>query len=134
MATELREKETPEQTLERIRNGFSENDVATIIAFANCGISPDDISPRENVLTFRAWKAKGRKVAKGATGQAVVVWVPCSKKKGGESAEDGTSRGVYPKRTYLFHESQTLPQDAPKGEKPAAWNNPNLVKEGTYDA
>ena len=39
-----------------------------------------------------------------------------------------------PITAVLFHESQTIAEDAEKGTRPAAWANPQLVKEGTYDA
>lgn len=118
--------ETPAETLARIQSTVSKNDFAAIVQFANCGIHPNDITPRVNVLTFKAWKALGRRVAKGATGQRVTVWVPVEKA--------GKPDGVRPITAILFHESQTIAEDAEKGTRPAAWTNAQLVKEGTYDA
>ena len=68
--------ETPAERIARIKAGFSQNDVLAIMAFADAGIDPDDITPRENVFTFNAWKDVGRQVAKGANGIPVTVWVP----------------------------------------------------------
>ena len=119
-------KETPAEALARIQSRVSKNDFAAIVQFANCGIHPDDITPRVNVLTFKAWKALGRRVAKGATGQRVTVWVPVEKA--------GKPDGVRPITAVLFHETQTIAEDAEKGTRPAAWENVQLVKEGTYDA
>ena len=119
-------KETPAEALARIQSRVSKNDFAAIVQFANCGIHPDDITPRVNVLTFKAWKALGRRVAKGATGQKVCVWVPVEKA--------GKPDGVRPITAVLFHETQTIAEDAEKGTRPAAWSNPQLVKEGTYEA
>ena len=119
-------KETPAEALARIQSRFSKNDFAAIHQFYACGIHPDGITPRVNVLTFKAWKALGRRVAKGATGQKVCVWVPVEK--------NGKPDGVRPINAVLFHKCQTVAGDAEKGARPAAWNNPKLVKEGTYDA
>ena len=119
-------KETPSEALARIQSRVSQNDFAAIVQFANCGIHPNDITPRVNVLTFKAWKALGRRVAKGATGQKVCVWVPVEKA--------GKPDGVRPINAVLFHECQTIAEDAEKGTRPAAWENVQLVKEGTYDA
>jgi hypothetical protein len=118
--------ETPAEALARIQSRVSQNDFAAIHQFYACGIHPDHISPRLNVLTFKAWKALGRRVAKGATGQKVCVWVPVEK--------EGKPDGVRPINAVLFHECQTVAEDAEKGTRPAAWNNPALVKAGTYDA
>ena len=62
--------ETPQQALERIQEGASNNDKAVLAAFSARGIALADIEPRVNVLTFRAWKAKGRSVCKGEHGRA----------------------------------------------------------------
>lgn len=118
--------ETPAETLARIQSTVSKNDFAAIVQFANCGIHPNDITPRVNVLTFKAWKALGRRVAKGATGQKVCVWVPVEKA--------GKPDGVRPITAVLFHETQTIAEGAEKGTRPAAWENVQLVKAGTYDA
>lgn len=126
-------QETAAETLARIENGFSKNDLAVVMMFANLGVNPDDIDPRRNVLTFKAWKAKGRKVAKGATSISVPVYVP-AKGKGEvtETKADGTSEKtaafVIKRHARLFHESQTLEADAPKGTRPAALFNPYLIK------
>jgi len=120
--------ETPAEALARIQATVSKNDFAAIMQFAACGISPDDITPRVNVLTFKAWKALGRRVAKGATGQRVCVWVPVNDK------ETGKPDGVRPITAVLFHITQTITEDAEKGTRPDAWSNPQLVKAGTYDA
>lgn len=136
-ATRRRRKTTedPRAALERIQSGFSGNDVFVIEAFAAAGIPPEEIDPRNNVLTFNAWKAKGRRVAKGATSLRVTVWIPVSensKPKEGEEKKEG--QRMYPTTARLFHVSQTIPEDAEKGTKPEAWQNPALVKEGTYEA
>lgn len=118
-------KETPAEALARIQSRVSKNDFAAIVQFAECGIHPNDLTPRVNILTFKAWKALGRRVAKGATGQKVCVWVPVEK--------DGKEDGVRPITAVLFHITQTIAEDAEKGTRPEAWQNPALVKEGTYE-
>lgn len=120
-------KESPAEALARIQAGASKNDTLVIYAFYGAGVDPDSIIPRENVLTFKAWKAKGRQVAKGAISQRVTVWIPKTDKK------TGKENGCFPKTCCLFHESQTIPVDSPKGTKPAAWQNENLVRPGTYE-
>lgn len=133
--------ESPQEALARIQSmQFCGNDVLVIQAFADAGIPPELIDPRFNVLTFKAWKAKGRRVAKGAKSIGVTVWIPIKGKKPETSeapAKDGDKpkrSGMRPKVTRLFHECQTVPADAAKGTKPEAWNNPALVREGTYEA
>lgn len=137
--------ESPEEALARIQGlGFGKNDALVIMAFAERGIDPDQIDPRHNVLTFHAWKALGRSVAKGAISVRVQTWIPtrgsqASEEPAPDDAPEGNDQpkrrggGMRPKLAYLFHESQTIPQKAPKGTRPAAWANPQLVKEGTYD-
>lgn len=112
--------ETPAEALARIESGFSQNDIVSIYYFAACGVAPDAITPRENVLTFKAWKAKNRSVAKGAKGLPITVWVP------GKANEDG-KRPMYPRTTRVFHVSQTIHKDDPKGTESAANDNPYLI-------
>lgn len=132
-------KETPEEALARIQSmGFGKNDALVIMAFSDAGIDAEEIDPRHNVLTFNAWKGAGRRVAKGAISQKVVVWIP-KRGKGGEQTTEAegddkkTSGGMWPKTTSLFHISQTVPADADRGTRPDAWDNPKLVREGTYN-
>lgn len=128
--------ETPAETLARIQQGFSKNDLAVVMAFADAGIDPDDITPRVNVLTYRGWQALDRQVAKGAISLRVTVWIPKKGKKGEESSSKDDKKktaSMYPKTVSLFHVSQTIPKSAPKGTKPDAWENPQLVRAGSYD-
>lgn len=118
-------RETAQDSLARIRSGHSKNDFLAIMAFADLGVDVLDVEPRVNVLTYNAWKAEGRQVARGARSVRVPVWIPIKAKDGGKDK-------MVPRDATLFHVSQTIPLDAPKGTRPAAWNNPRLVKEGTY--
>jgi len=121
--------------------GWGKNDVLAIMEFSARGIDPDDINPHQNVLTFRAWRAAGRQVAKGAISVRVTVWVARQGKET-EPAPAPTDKSpvwgkgngkTWPKTTALFHISQTIPQGAEKGTRPDAWANPALIREGTYN-
>ncbi len=137
-AQEVADTETPEDALTRIRSGSSKNDRIVVLAFIAVGIPIDDISPRVNVLTFHAWKAAGRKIAKGAISQGVQTWIPIDSKKDREQDEQDEPRGktrrrIRPRTAHVFHITQTLPASAPKGTRPAAWQNESLIRPGTYD-
>jgi len=74
------------------------NDVAVLLAAEAAGIT--DADPRHNVLTFSAWKAKGRVVRKGQHALCkLVVYVPMKDKTGKTSTR--------PRSTAVFHISQT---------------------------
>jgi hypothetical protein len=114
--------------------GFCKNDALVVMAFADRGIAPEQIEPRHNVLTFNAWKAKGRRVAKGAVSVKVTTWIPCEDRSKTEDTEDGKKpKSLRPKTACLFHVSQTVAKDAKKGARPDAWQNAALVRAGTYN-
>ena len=131
--------EDPAAALQRIQTGqFGGNDVLVIEAFADAGIPPEEVDPRNNVLTFNAWEALNRRVAKGAISVRVTVWMPIDgkgKAGEGEKQDDGkpAPRGMRPRSARLFHEWQTVPANAAKGTRPKAWNIPTLVREGNYE-
>lgn len=76
---------------------------AIIQGFIEKGIAPADITPRVNVFTFNAWKAKGRSVKKGEKGVRVVTFVERAKQL--DNGESIVSR--FPSTTVVFHVSQT---------------------------
>ena len=83
------------------------NYAAILDGFTSRGIPAEIVIPRENVFTFNAWIALGRKVRDGEQGVGIVIFV---KRKGKAAA--GTpgrvdARGLYPIRTQVFHISQT---------------------------
>jgi hypothetical protein len=90
--------------LHRAEDGESEfNYDAIYEGFTAMGIEEDDIIPRENIFTFKAWIAKGRIVKKGQHGVAVTTYIPMYK----EDA-DGTEKTFRrPRTTTVFHISQT---------------------------
>lgn len=89
------------EALARVEQGESFANFPTIYAaFEARGIPTAEILPRVNVLTFNAWKAKGRHVRKGERGVRVVTVVITEDKTTGETK----SR---PSAAYVFHVSQT---------------------------
>lgn len=73
------------------------------------GIPPADIKPRENVFTFWAWKAVGRRVKKGEHGVKATTFVAVS---GKQDASTGESKSGYrmARTVTVFHISQTEPE------------------------
>ncbi len=89
------------EALSRAINGESLlNYPAILEGFEAKGIS--DVEPRVNVFTYHAWRAKSRQVRKGEHGVRVVTWITGTDKKTGKEKK-------YPKRTTVFHVSQTDP-------------------------
>lgn len=101
--TALATKETPAEALARIRSGYSRNDAAVMMAFEAAGYG--EVSPRLDVLTYRAWRGAGRQVRKGEKAVKVAVWLPRTRTK-----KDGTTETyTIPTTASLFHISQTEP-------------------------
>ena len=100
-------KETPAEALARIQIGFSKNDALVVALFAARGIDPETIEPRENVLTYRAWQAKGRQVCRGEKSVKISTFIPIPAKLDpatGKVIEPASSR---PWTAAVFHVSQT---------------------------
>jgi len=109
--------ERQREALARAQQGRSTMNYGTVLdGFIDKGIDANDIIPRENVFTFAAWKAKGRKVKKGEHGVKVVTWIPTTKTLA--PADGGPERiateSKMPRTVTVFHISQTDPTDAPK--------------------
>lgn len=107
-------EEMQQEALSRAANGQSFTNYPAIIqAFTAKGISVDDIRPRENVLTYHAWRALGRQVRRGEHGVKVTTFVPMTKKTGQLDAETGEEKKTpLGKRAWsatVFHVSQTDP-------------------------
>jgi len=99
--------ETVQAALVRAQSGQSlMNYQAIISGFIEKGIPPDQITPRENVLTYNAWQALGRQVRKGEHGVKIITFIPMSKIV---HAEDGDKVESWrsPCPTTVFHVSQT---------------------------
>lgn len=95
------------EALSRATSGQSlANYPAIYSGFMERGIPEADIRPRENVLTYHAWKARGRQVRKGEHGVRVVTWIPIDEKR--DAAGEVTHKaGKRCKSATVFHESQT---------------------------
>ena len=81
------------------------NEVQAIMqTMDSLGLRESECIPRVNILTYAAWKDKGRQVTKGSKACAkVTVWIPGYRlNKKGEKVSK-----TYPKTTSLFHVSQT---------------------------
>jgi len=99
--------ETPEQAAARIQaGGWNQNCALVIMAFAARGIDPDDIKPKDNVLTYRAWRGRGRQVRKGEHGETITTYIPIEKKN---KKTGKTEESVRPRSCRVFHISQTDP-------------------------
>src|SRR5262245_29914610 len=91
------------EALERAEMGFSKNDQIVYDAFTGAGYT--NVQPRVTVLTFDAWRAKGRTVLRGQHGLKVAVYVT---RKTGNLDEHGNPETVtLLGSARLFHISQT---------------------------
>lgn len=95
--------DTQQEALDRARTGQSmANWAAILTGFAAKGIPEADILPRENVLTYNAWKALGRQVRRGEHGVKVSTFITIVKGDG-----DDARAFRRPRTTTVFHISQT---------------------------
>lgn len=95
------------------QSGSTMNYQAIIEGFLGMGIPADDIIPRENVFTFRAWQALGRVVKKGEHGVKVCTWVNTGEKAAQQAADTTKTAGrLMPRSTTVFHVSQTKEAEA----------------------
>ena len=105
----MNKTEIQQEALSRARGNMALTNYPAIFqGFMDKGISEDDIIPRENVLTYHAWKALGRQVLKGEKGVKVLTWIDCTKDV--ENKETGKTETVHfkrPKGATVFHISQT---------------------------
>src|SRR5580704_18628496 len=104
-----KEAQSRQEALTRAVSGQSLTNFPAIFqGFAAKGIPEAEIKPRENVFTFKAWKALGRVVRRGEHGVKVVTFIDCKSK---EIDRDTGERKVTrrPWTTTVFHISQTDP-------------------------
>lgn len=100
----MTKQEMQQHALARAREEGSYLNYPTIIAgFLEKGIPEDEILPRENVLTFQAWKALGRSVKKGEHGVRVLTFVSIRR----EDDDPKLSARPWCVATTVFHISQT---------------------------
>jgi hypothetical protein len=95
------------EALSRATTGQSWANFPAIMAgFIEKGIPEQDILPRENVLTFQAWKALGRHVMRSEHGVRVTTWIPIAETRD-ESGAVTRAAGKRPWSAVVFHVSQT---------------------------
>jgi hypothetical protein len=116
-ATKVQREQMQQEALSRAVSGQTMSNWPAIIAgFTAKGIPESDIKPRENVLTYHAWRALGRQVRRGEHGVKVVTFVSVAGKEGAENTEEGDGtdkprKGGHrrPWTAVVFHESQLVP-------------------------
>ena len=104
----MTKQEIAQEALTRARHGNALTNLPAIYqGFVEKGIPENEILPRENVLTYHAWRAVGRQVRKGEHGVKICTWVPMEKT---EKTEEGKTEVVTfkrPRTATVFHISQT---------------------------
>lgn len=100
------------EALARIEDGESNNDEVVIEEFEALGYS--NVIPRETVLTYTAWQAKGRQVRKGEKSVKIETWIPVRAKldENGKPKLDENGRPLMVlkrKLASVFHIDQTDP-------------------------
>lgn len=99
------------EALERAQTSSSPyNEALVVAAFVERGLEASEIKPRENVLTFDAWKALGRHVRKGEKSVKVRCFYT-TEAKTDEATGEEIPGGRFMSLAYLFHISQTDPDD-----------------------
>jgi hypothetical protein len=99
-------RSSKDEALSRARSGLSLTNYPTIFSgFAEKGIPESEIKPRENVFTYNAWRALGRRVRRGDHGVKVLTFVDCQKRD--EETGQLKERFRRPSSTTVFHVSQT---------------------------
>jgi N-terminal domain of anti-restriction factor ArdC len=105
----ISKQELQAEALSRATSGHSLTNWPAIFAgFTAKGIPESDILPRVNVLTYHAWRAKGRQVRRGERGVKVTTWISPKDKAEGDDGKK-TRPTKMPWCATVFHESQTDP-------------------------
>jgi antirestriction protein ArdC len=108
--TETERAEVARDAHQRATSGrMNGNYVAILTAFSERGIPLDDIRPRENVLTYHAWRHVGRQVRRGEKGVRVTTWIPVEKEESDGNGGTKTVEKKIPKTAIVFHVTQTDP-------------------------
>ena len=94
------------EALRRATTGQSLANYPTIYSgFTAKGIPESEIKPRENVLTYNAWRTLGRQVRRGEHGVKVLTFIDCQRTD--EQTGELRERFRCPSSTTVFHISQT---------------------------
>ncbi len=102
-----RQSRNKAEALSRAVSGLSLSNYPAIFqGFIAMGIPESEIKPRENVVTYDAWRELGRQVRRGEHGVRVLTFIDCQSK---ETDPDTGERKTYrrPWTTTVFHISQT---------------------------
>jgi hypothetical protein len=120
------------EALQRATEGDSvANYPAIYSGFMAKGIAEADIRPRENVLTFHAWKARNRSVKKGEHGVKVTTYVMVGEEK--DATGNVTQQGYRTAKTaVVFHISQTEPTEEAEARWAAQRSNGQGGRQGGY--
>ena len=104
----MTQTEIQTQALGRAQSGQSMANYADIImGFRQKGITDDEIRPRENIFTFHAWKALGRKVKKGEHGVKIFTYAHTQRIVKNDDGTEHVEHDSMPWHTTVFHISQT---------------------------
>ncbi len=96
------------EALDRARGNMSMSNFGQVIQqFSARGIPQADILPKENVFTYKAWRALGRQVRKGEHGVKISTWRPVGPKSEEPAADDKAGRRMLCVSSTVFHVSQT---------------------------
>ena len=87
-----------------VTNNGLMNYPAIFSGFLDKGISKDEIKPRENVFTYKAWLHQQRQVRKGEHGVKVTTFI-----QGEKDVKGKTQYFKFPRTPTVFHVSQTDP-------------------------
>ncbi len=107
----MTKQEAQAEALARVEQSDSfANFPAIYEGFMARGIAEAEIQPRVNVLTYRAWQAKGRQVIRGEHGVKVQTWITI---EAGTDSATGEHHDGYkkPKTATVFHVTQTKEAD-----------------------
>ena len=119
--TAITREQLQAEALNRAMHGQSTSNLDEIFkGFKAMGIAEVDILPRQNIFTFWAWKALGRKVCKGEHGVRVTTWIESRRQLRSNSneqqsnaadtaevASDAHTRSRFSLPVTVFHISQT---------------------------
>lgn len=108
------------EALSRAMHGRSTSNLGEIFkGFIAMGIAESDFRPRENVFTFWAWEAVGRRVRKGEQGVRGTTWIKSRKQLRSDwrneqsnvvdEASETNIRSRLSRSVTSFHISQTEP-------------------------
>ena len=107
-----KQREIAEEAYHRATSSDRMSNYGAVYAgFEAMGIDANEIIPRENVLTYHAWRAKGRQVKRGEHGVKITTWIPIVPKADKGAGTKEVRLAMRPKTAVVFHVSQTEPME-----------------------